>query len=1230
MKGAAAAVVLAVAGTLVLAAARTATNPSPPSPKPPLPPTAEGGTTVSYDRDIRPLLSDRCFVCHGPDAGKRQADLRLDIAESAMAERRTKNKKDPTEGQGNGASTRAIVPGDLAASEVWRRITTDDADDVMPPRTSTRRPLSADERALVRRWIEEGAHYEPHWSFVPPQRPTAPSVHRASWPRGDIDRFILARLESSAIEPSPEADPATLIRRAFLDITGLPPTIDELDAFLADKRPDAYERWVDRLLNEEPYASRYAERMTAPWLDQARYGDTHGIHHDNSRSIWPWRDWVLKAYRDNMPFDRFVTEQIAGDLLPNATIEQQVATGFLRNNVTSDEGGAIDEEYRFEYEVDRVTTTGAVFLGLTLQCARCHDHKYDPVVMDDFYSLVAFYNSNDEPGLYPFLRESDIASPPAVTLPTPEKDAELKRLQADLAAANAERDALRTNGDERRRFDEFVASLATDAGLRWADATLTSAMSTGGATLTKQNDGSVLASGANPAVDDHVYTFRTDAKDLRLIALDALVDASMPGREGPLGDAPRVGRADNGNVVMTGIEAEAVSVRDPSQRKPIHFAWAWADIEQTNGDYAVANTIAGIPTGWAVDGHNRGGPRAALFLTDEPFGFEGGTDVTITLRYRSIWAQHVFGRVRLSLGQIADRGLASLPTTAGSWYRCGPFPSKDRNLAFDEVGGPEQSTSIDLGKEFPFANRWTFAEGLRDAAPLNLPPVVGSQYLAHVVYAPSPRTIALSLGSDDGLRVFANGKEVHANRVERPLSADSDQVTFDVPAGATTVVFKVVNTGGPTAFFHRAKLGEHELDHGVVTGLFPPATRTPERTAIAQERWLLTASPTYRALSERIAANQGQISAITASMPRTMVWKELDTPRETFVRIRGQYDQPDKNRRVDRAVPKFLGTLPPDAPHNRLGLAQWLTSPSNPLLARVTVNRIWELCFGRGLVRTTEDFGLQGEWPSHPELLDWLAVDFRESGWNVKRLVKSIVTSATYRQAARLRPEVVAKDPENKLLASFPRQRLSAESIRDQALYVSGLLKEKLGGPSVKPYQPPGLWEEISMLDSNTRVYEPSMGDDLWRRSIYTYWKRAAPPPSMLTFDAPTREFCSVRRISTNTPLQALVLWNDEQFVEAARSLAAKVLATQGDDRSRLVTLMRTATAHESTPAQSDALLAALAAFRARYATAPDDAKKLLAVGASPRPETFDPAELAAWTLVANAVLSADSVIIKD
>ena len=603
---------------------------------------------IRYDRDVRPILSDRCFVCHGPDAKKRQADLRLDSFEAATAVRP------------DGA---AIVPGKPKASELVRRIAHADPGERMPPEDSNRKALSADERLLLERWIAEGARYEAHWSFVAPLRPPVPAVREAAGCRNDVDRFIRARLEDEGLRASPEAPPEAQLRRLFLDVTGLPPTPEELAAFRADARADRYELMLDRLFAEEPYRSRAAERLATPWMDQARYADTSGIHMDAGRQMWLWRDWVLQSYRDNLPFDRFVTEQLAGDLLPDASESQVIASGFNRNHVTTDEGGAIDEEYKVEYAVDRTATTGSVFLGLTLGCARCHEHKFDPVSQDEFYSLYSFFNSNDEPGLYSQVPDANRALEPFLVVPTPEQKARRAELDAALAAERTARDEPPAGEDETRA--RFFAELTRESGLEWVASLLASARSLEGATLTPQADGSALASGENPDQDEHEFRLTTPGTGLSLLALEALPDPSFV--EG------RVGRAFNGNAVLSGITAEAISRRDPAQRQTLHFTWAWADHEQEDGEFGITGVLDPDEHGWAVGAHQVPGGRAALFATDEPFGFEGGTEVVVRLAYRSIYAQHTLGRVRLALGKLLDAGRERLPVAATDWLVAGPF-----------------------------------------------------------------------------------------------------------------------------------------------------------------------------------------------------------------------------------------------------------------------------------------------------------------------------------------------------------------------------------------------------------------------------------------------------------------------------------------------------------------------------------------------------------------------------
>ncbi|MBL9076420.1 MAG: PSD1 domain-containing protein [Planctomycetes bacterium] len=1165
------------------------------------------GSAIRYDRDVRPILADRCFACHGPDAAAREAELRLDERGDAVRER-------------DGAF--AIVPGDVDGSELWRRITTDAAEDRMPPPDSGKKALTADEIAVLRAWIEQGAAYEPHWSFVPPVRPPLPPVRDAAWCRTPIDHFVLAELERHGVAPGPEADRATLVRRAFLLLTGLPPSPEELRAAVADPAPDAYERLVQRLLHDEPWRSRGAEHLAATWLDAARYADTCGIHTDAGRQIWPWRDWVLHALRAGMPFDQFVTEQLAGDLLPDATVAQRTATGFLRNHVTTDEGGAIPEEYLVEYAVDRTATTGAVMLGLTLGCARCHEHKYDPIAHDDFYRLLAFFDQNDEPGLYSQEKDPRRAFEPALEVPTPEQSARRDELVAAVAAARVGLEA--TDPDEAEAFAAFAAAAARHA--TWAGAEVVDARSAraDGADLQVQPDGSVLATGANPVHDAHVVTLRTDATDLRLLAVEALTDPSLP--------HGKVGRAGNGNAVLMAVTAEVASRVEPGERRAVPFTWAWADVAQTDGDYAATNVLSVADgAGWAVAAHQRdAGPRTLLLLAAAPFGFVGGSEIVVTLHYDSIYAQHVLGRVRLDVASVTAAGLARLPETASMFHVAGPFVAAAADL-YSASFGPESATGLDRAQRFGDLG-WRLLDGVDEGAVQALPEGSNASFVAWQLFAPTARRRPLSLGSDDGFVLFHDGVEVARRAIDRGVAADQDRVEVDLHAGANLIVQKVVNTGGAAGFALRRLATADELGGDLVAALLPERARHPELARRLRSAWRQLHSPVHAARQGELAAREAELAALVAAIPRTMVMQERAERRPTYVLLRGAYDQPDRARPVTPGVPPALGALPAGAPADRRGLAAWLCAPDHPLFARVQANRFWELLFGAGLVRTSEDFGMQGEWPSHPELLDWLAVEFRENGWDVRALLARIATSAVFRQSSRARPDVRERDPDNRWLASFPRRRLPAEVIRDQALAVAGLLVERFGGPSVKPYQPDGLWQEVAMPASNTRFYERGAGYELYRRSLYTYWKRACPPPNLAAFDAPTRESCTIRRGVTNTPLQALVLWNDVQFVEAARALAARTLRDPDltADEARLAALFVRCTGDAPDAAAVHALAQALADLRARYLAAPGDAAALLAVGDHPVAADVAAPELAAWTLLANAVLQLDATLCID
>jgi hypothetical protein len=1181
----------------------------------PAPPTTGKGAGmwgVRYDRDIRPLLSDRCFKCHGPDAAARKAGLRLDEFASATS---------VTRGEGGGEPA-AIVPGDAAGSEVWKRLNASDPEDRMPPEGSNKRPLSAEEKELVRRWIAEGAKYEKHWSFVAPVRPGAPEVRNGGWCRNEIDRFVLARLEQEGIAPSPEADGETLVRRVFLDLTGLPPTPEEVDAYLADGSAHRYEDLVERLLTREPYRSRTAERMATPWLDAARYADTCGIHTDNGRQMWAWRDWVLGAFRDNMPFDLFATEQLAGDLIPNATMEQRVASGFNRNHVTTDEGGAIAEEYLVEYAVDRAATTATTFLGLTMGCARCHDHKFDPISHEEFYRFYAYFNSIDEPGLYSQTPDSNRAHEPFMEVPTAQQRAEMDALGKEIEGLRALQ--ARTTPAEEAEHAAFLKEFARETGAAWARSEVVSARAESAAKLSVQEDGSVLASGANPPTDVHEVVIRPapGSAALRVLLLEAL--------EHPTLGKGRVGRAGNGNAVLTGIEVESFSRGEPEKVKKHEVEWLWADMSQLNGDYRFTNLLvkgSGADRGWAVDGHMQKGDRHLLVLLKDGIVADGGTDVRVRLRYESVHAQHVFGRVRVTLGTMSD--VAKLPTEMSNFWLAGPFASDGKAKPYDDTIGPEGATTIDFTRSVGAGNQyWRYDPNVRDGAVAALPDGNNVSFVGRLIVTPTSREMPVSLGSDDGFVLFLNGKEVSRHVIERGVAPDQDSATLQLAAGVNVVVMKIVNTGGAAGcYFKPQPSADGQYPHDLVGALLPEEKRGAGSAETIKQAWRAARSPAYRERAQRVETLDRAIGDIRARVPKTMVMKELDVARPTFVLTRGQYDQPDKARPVTRGVPAFLASAEGNmggtpTPRNRLGLAKWLVSAENPLTARVEVNRLWEMVFGAGLVRTSEDFGQQGEWPSHPELLDALAVEFRESGWDVRRIVRMMVTSATYRQRSSPRGELMERDPDNRLLARAPRRRLSAEQIRDQALYVSGLLVEKFGGPSVKPYQPEGLWKEGALPGSNSQVYERGKGEDLYRRSVYTYWKRAAPMPDMQAFDAPTREYCVVRRAVTGTPLQALVLWNDPAFVEAARVLAARTMGESGDDAARIGVMFRRCTGHVVEEKEREALVRALEAHRARFAGSPEDAARLLGVGDSRVADGTDKPELAAWTMVAGVILN--------
>ena len=1004
---------------------------------------SDPAATISYNRQIRAILSNNCFKCHGPDARQRKAGLRLDQREEALR---------PTE-----SGRVVIVPKDSAQSELVKRIMSDDPAQVMPPPDSGKQ-LTPAEKDLLKNWIDQGANWQRHWSFIPPERPAMPAVQHADWVRNPIDAFVLARLEEAGLSPSTEADKVTLIRRLTLDLTGLPPTPQEVDDFLADDAPDAYSRCVERLLA----SPHHAERLALEWLDAARFADTHGYHIDSGRDMSRWREWVIESFQQNRPFDQFTVEQLAGDLLPEATLEQKIASGFNRNHMINFEGGAIPEEYHTAYIVDRVNTTCTVWLGLTVGCAQCHDHKYDPITQKDYYQLFAFFHNVPENGL------DGTKGNAAPMIPTPSRaqQQELDRLASSI------RDLEALMAGDLPEVDRAQATWEADAlsaePSSWTPLEPGEFKAASGAVLTRLEDRSLLASGENPATETYTITCATDLKPITALRVEALPDEHLSAN-GP-------GRSANGNVVLSDVR---LALGDGTALK---FKASSADFSQQ--DYPVTQAMDDQPqTGWAIF-PEVGKPHHAIFELEQPLELAAGASLVVTLDFQSQFAQHQLGRFRISVTNSTR---------------------------------PHEPSAL-----------------------------------------PAPVREALAIVADQ-------------------------------------------RTGEQRALL-RAYYREQVSDD---------------------------LEPRHAELAE-LLKSQGELQK---QIRTTMVMQEMDQPRDTFLLIRGQYDK--HGEKVTPAVIANLAPLPAGQPANRLGLARWLVDRSQPLTARVAVNRYWQIYFGTGLVKTSEDFGSQGEWPSHPDLLDWLAVEFMESGWDVRHIQRLLVTSATYRQRSHVTPDLLSRDPENRLLARASRPRLNAEFIRDQALSVAGLLDTRIGGPSVSPYQPAGIWEDLASREDGAnwtaQTYTQSHGADLYRRTMYTFWKRTSPPPTLATFDAPDRETCTVRRSRTNTPLQALILMNDPTYMEASRKLAERMLKEAGPEQADRVALgFRLVLARRPTEQESRVLSRVFEEQWAVFRQDPAAATKVLSIGEANRDETLDVAELGAWTIVANVLLNLDETLTRN
>ena len=1013
---------------------------------------------IDFNRDIRPILSENCFACHGFDEKARKAELRLDVAESAYAER-------------DGGF--AIKPGDLEASELWQRVATDDPALVMPP-PKGHAPLTAEEKAKLKAWIEQGGKYAGHWSFIPPQRPELPEGKG-----GAIDRLVRKRLAEEGLSSSVEADRRMLIRRVTLDLTGLPPTAAEVEAFVGDKEPGAYERLVDRLLA----SPHFGERMALEWMDAARYADTNGYSIDGGRQIWLWRDWVIQAFNDNKPYDRFLVEQIAGDLLPGSTDAELIATGFQRNNMATHEGGTIPDENLTNYNADRIKTLGESVLGLTLGCAQCHDHKFDPITQKDYYQLFAFFNTLDDIGLD---GNFGINPRPQAQLKTVLKADDLPQVE--------------------RRLAELKAKLETP-------------------------DTTILA--AWEARQKEKLARR--GREFKLHPMQAL-KVSTPNRG-------------------AGFEIEGMS-----------------GIRLKNvGDFSAFDVAFQLP---AISEPIRG-VRVTVLPSDELPG--GGWGYGPNTKRK-------VGEVETTVPEKGSFVMTAIGMTADT------TPGDQVNLhRLERIAGVT-------------ANSWV------------------NEY---------PPEGALDLRNSSGWSPdLATTGPVH-------LTA-----TLAEPIDATKTPYLTVQV----SFGHGKNLVPNHLEYAVFTGVddgsdLPAeviaAIETPAEQRTAEQRqaiWTRCASHGEELAAARVekANLEERLAVLTQPFP-TMVMNVSAKPRETFILKRGDYAQ--RGEKVSAGTIAALPGMPEGVTPDRLGLAKWVTMKGHPLTARVAVNRFWKQLFGIGIVATPADFGMQGEWPSHPELLDWLAVEFEESGWNVKQLLRTIVLSETYRQTSFASKDLLERDPQNRLLARGPRYRLPAELVRDSALRVSGLLVERVGGPSVNPYTPGDLWREVSHYGSTpatAQTFVQDHGEKLYRRSLYTFWKRTAPPPNMLAFDAPNREVCTVSRGNTTTPLQALVTLNDPQFVEAARVFAERIVLRSGSDRDRLAWAVEEATSRAASATELAILEKALARERTRYAANEAAAKELVAVGEAPRNENVSVVEHAAWTQVASLLLNLSEVVTRN
>ncbi|MAH14039.1 MAG: hypothetical protein CMO33_09925 [Verrucomicrobia bacterium] len=1007
-----------------------------------------GGTEVGYNKDVRKILSANCFSCHGQDAKSRKGGLRLDDERSALEPR-------------DGVS--AIVPGDLNASEAWQRIITKDTDELMPPPVS-KKTLSPEELDILKRWIEQGAKYESHWSFIEPKKPIVPQDSA-----NPIDYFLQKRLKEEGLKPGRLAEPEILVRRLFLDLTGLPPTPQDVESYIADQSDSKLQKLINNLMRRKTYG----EHMARYWLDLARYADTHGLHLDNERSMWPYRDWVVRAFNENLSFDDFTRWQIAGDLLPEATMDQKIASGFNRCNVTTGEGGSIAKEWIYRNAVDRTSTAVEVWMGLTAGCAVCHDHKYDPISTKEYYSMYAFFHSAADPAL----DGNKLDTPPVLRVPRPGDNDKISALAVKIKAAE-------------KRISQTAGKI-------------------------NYLDPAELDEPPSPITKETVW-----------------IEDDFP---------PKATRQGN-------VEWKSVVKPEPVFSGTKAFVLEASGLQQLV--LGGANPPLIIEEGMKLFAHvylDTLNPPKEIMLQFNDGNWE----------HRAYWGQN-----KIEWGKnetVSRRRIGDLPQT-GKWVRL-------------EV----EAAHIGL-KPGAKVNGWAY-----------------THFDGKAYWDKSGASVTKDPTTDPFLS-WSNWKGLKENERNKDLPEELRKLVKGKPPSEWS------EANEKRIFLHwlgyLSKGGNESLQ------------------ALREEKGRLTEE--QKEIRKNIAV--------------TFIMADLPKPRPSFVMLRGQYDQPGE--KVSRNVPSFLPSLPSkstDRDYNRLDFANWLVSGKHPLTARVVVNRIWQQFFGTGIVKTSADFGTQGDLPSHPELLDWLSVQFVEDGWDIQRLITRILTSHAYQQSSSVDEYLLEKDPDNRLLARGPRHRLDAEVIRDQVLSLSGLLVPTMGGRGVMPYQPPNIWEPVGFASSNTRNYKQGKGDDLYRRSLYTFLKRTAPPPFMSSFDGPNREQSCSARSRSNTPMQALQLLNDVQHVEAARNLAQRILREGGeDDESRIKWAWQVVTARRADIDEAKVVIDTLNMHRSRFSNDDDSAKKLISFGDTKADPKFTPSELAAWTLVSNLMLNLDEVVNKN